>query len=127
MAFSWSFEPGGLIRLTFTGAWMSDAESREASQAVLSSGCWGQEALVLLDLTGVTASTVPAGGVLRARIDRWMNLGPVPRRMAIVAAPGAIFGISRMIEGFTGTLSDRVQTFDNPDAGLAWLNQADQA
>lgn len=118
---SWSFERNGLIRLTFTGEWVSDAASREAARAVQESGCWNEDARILLDLSGMVASSVPSAGVLRARTERWLSLGPTPKRMAIVAAPGAIFGISRMIEGFTGPLSDRIHTFDDSTEALVWL------
>ncbi len=122
MPVTWAIERNGLIRLTVSGEWVSDAASREAARAVQASGCWNEQARILLDLSGIVASTIPSTGILRARTERWLTLGPTPRRMAIVAAPGAVFGISRMIEGFTGTLSDRVQTFDDAAEALVWLS-----
>jgi hypothetical protein len=118
MSVHWSLD-GDLLTLAFDGEYTL-LEIADAARAGIAAGGGGPVRLIV-DATG-TARLPDATGV-RQRIDLLVGLrarlaGPV----AIVATPGAMFGIARQV-ALQAELADRVtiHVFDSLDAARRWM------
>ncbi len=117
MPVEWSLD-GEILTLRFVGTYAFN-EIEAAARAGLA-GAAGPVRL-LVDATG-TARLPDAQGV-RQRIGLLVDLrarlaGPV----AIVASPGAMFGIARQVaQNAEGYASMTIRVFEQADAARAWL------
>ena len=121
MPFEWHVdEVRGSLLIAVRGAWEAPPRARAFLTELIRNGHWSAEALVLVDLRELEPRTVPHFGDLWARAQQQAGT-PLPRRLALLAAPGVSFGLARMLQELMHADVDRVRTFDNEDEALVWL------
>lgn len=113
-----TIDADGVLHIRLVGRWPSEEESAEVREALQASELWHPDRPVLMDLRDVDLHDAPHYEELRARVFRWGTLVSPPPRMAVLAIPGGVFAMARMIEQI---YIGEAEAFLSQDAALAWL------
>lgn len=118
MAISWHADQDITV-IVVDGGPTSSQEFTAAGVALVAEGLWTPERLILLDLRTINPAEVSHYPQMRRRVAEWWQLASAPpRRIALLAAPGAIYGIARMVQTLAG---EDVEVFEDEDDARAWL------
>jgi hypothetical protein len=94
-------------------------EFSEAGAAMFAEGLWHPDRPVLLDLRSMNPAEASRYPQMRQRVAEWSQLGSSPpKRIALLALPGAIYGIARMVQTLAG---GDAEVFEDEQDARTWL------